>query len=216
VTTLTEGLRRHGLLAIVRAGDAQDAVRACVNLAEVGIHLLEISLVTPGALDALGEARLRLGPEVALGAGTVRSAADADAACRAGAAFLVSPHTDAEVARAALDAGVDLLPGAMTPTEVVRAAELGCGLVKLFPAGVLGPRYVAELLAPMPELRLVPTGGVSLANAADFIAAGAAGLAVGGELSRPALADPSRLAAVARTLLAAVRPQNEGATSDGS
>lgn len=191
------------LVAIVRRPDPADARAALDTLLEAGVPAVELSLAVDGALETLRRAVEESPPETLLGAGTVLDASGAEAALEAGARFLISPGLAPGAAAVARERGVLHIPGAMTPTEVATALEAGAPLVKLFPAAHLGPAYVRDLLAPFPGARLVATGGVGEGNAADFLDAGAAVLAVGGALDR--LADRTDLEAAARRLVRLVR-----------
>jgi 2-dehydro-3-deoxyphosphogluconate aldolase/(4S)-4-hydroxy-2-oxoglutarate aldolase len=197
-----------GVVAILRGrrGDHLDA--ALDVLVDAGIRSLEITLNTPGALEALRRAGSRFGPDVAVGAGTVRTVADLDAAVAAGAGFLVSPHSDPVLGARAGELGVAYLPGALTPTEIVAAWSAGATAVKLFPARLGGPRYLRDLREPLPDIPIVPTGGVNADNVADWFAAGAVAVGVGGTLIGDALdgGDLSALAARAQALVKAVSP----------
>jgi 2-dehydro-3-deoxyphosphogluconate aldolase/(4S)-4-hydroxy-2-oxoglutarate aldolase len=177
------------------------------TLVESGVRSLEITLNTPDALAALRRAAGRLGPHAILGAGTVRSTAQAREAVAAGARFLVSPHTDPEIGQVALEERVAWLPGAFTPTEVVAAWAAGATAVKLFPARLGGPRYLRELREPLDDIRIVPTGGVGVESVADWFAAGAAAVGAGGPLIGDALdtGDLAGLRSRAAAMLAAVR-----------
>jgi len=177
--TTLDRLQREQLLAVVRAPSADAAVRTAQALAAGGIRAIEVTYTTPGAADAMRE--LAADPDLFVGAGTVRTAAQAEEAVAAGAAFLVSPSLAWPVLDVADAAGVLALPGALTPTEVAAAAERAPA-VKLFPSSVGGPSYLKALLAPFPELRLVPTGGVTAANLGEWRAAGAFALGAGGDL----------------------------------
>src|SRR5262249_43113145 len=176
-----------GLIAIVRgrAGEHLDA--ALDVLAEAGLRSLEITLNTPGALDALRRARARFGPDIALGAGTVRGADAARAALDAGAVYLVSPHTDPSIGEVAKAAGAAWLPGALTPTEIVAAWNAGADAVRLFPARLGGPRYLKDLREPLDDIPIVPTGGITAQSIVDWFAAGAAAVGAGGPLMGDAL-----------------------------
>jgi 2-dehydro-3-deoxyphosphogluconate aldolase/(4S)-4-hydroxy-2-oxoglutarate aldolase len=182
--SVQERLRDEQVLAVIRAGSAAEAVRAGRALAEGGVRALEVAFTTPDAATAIGE--LAADPELFVGAGTVLSGAQAHAAIDAGAAFLVSPSLVPDALSVAREAGVLALPGALTPTEVVAAAEQA-EVVKLFPASLGGVSYLKALLAPLPELRIVPTGGVSATNASEWLAAGAFAVGAGGDLCPPAL-----------------------------
>ena len=172
------------VVAIVRAPDA-DAARAAVwSLVEAGLQVVEVSLTTPGALEVIAEVAARRVPGLVLGAGTVRDGATARLAVLAGARFLVSPSLQEDVLRTAHRYGVATLPGAATAAEAVRAMELGADLVKLFPASAYGPKATGDLLQALPQVPLVPTGGVTLADAPDYIRAGAVAVGMGSSLTR--------------------------------
>ncbi|HEU4656340.1 MAG TPA: bifunctional 4-hydroxy-2-oxoglutarate aldolase/2-dehydro-3-deoxy-phosphogluconate aldolase [Capillimicrobium sp.] len=174
-----ERLRAEGLLAVLRAPSAAAAVRTAHALADGGIAAIEVTFTTPGAPEAIAE--LAQDPRLFVGAGTVRDARQAEAAIDAGAAYLVSPGLLWPVVDAGEQAGVLTLPGVLTPTEVAHAAER-VDVLKLFPASVGGPAYLKALLAPFPDLRLVPTGGVNADNLGEWRAAGAFALGAGGDL----------------------------------
>lgn len=207
---LLDALTSVPLMAIVRLEDEARGVESACVLADAGVKVIEFSLSASVALDAIAETRNRLaGRPVLVGAGTVLDVDDAAAAGGAGAQFLVSPGLSREVAGHAGSAGLPYVPGAMTPTEVQTALGWGVGLVKLFPAATLGPRYVTDLLGPFPGAKLLATGGISAANAGAFIAAGAAAVAAAGALVNERTAqNPGELAATAAQLLAAI----EGST----
>lgn len=172
------------VVAIVRAPDA-DAARAAVwSLVEAGLQVVEVSLTTPGALEVIAEVAARRVPGLVLGAGTVLDGATARLAVLAGARFLVSPSLQEDVLLTAHRYGVATLPGAATAAEAVRAMELGADLVKLFPASAYGPKATGDLLQALPQVPLVPTGGVTLADAPDYIRAGAVAVGMGSSLTR--------------------------------
>ena len=176
-----------GVIAIIRSARELDVPPIVDAIVDGGVSLVELTLTTPGALAAVAALHQRR-PAAALGVGSVRDPGQARAAIEAGAAFLVTPTVDLDVLHTAAAAGVPVVCGALTPTEVDTAARGGAAAVKVFPAGALGgPSYLRELRAPMPELRLVPTGGVSAANIAAYRAAGAAGVGVGSALFSDAL-----------------------------
>lgn len=188
------------VVAIIR-GHAPDAVARIVDgLVAGGIATVEVTLDSPGALASIAAMAAR--GDVEAGAGTVLGQADADAAIAAGARFLVAPHVDPAVVGAATARGIPMLPGALTPTEVVAAWDAGAAAVKLFPAMPLGPAYLAALRGPLAHVPLVPTGGIDDRNAAAFVAAGAVALGVGGWLTREP--DAGVVAERARSLLAAI------------
>lgn len=170
------------VVAIVRLTDAGEAVAVAAAVHAGGIRLIEVTLTTAGALDAVGAVR-EAGPEgLVVGIGSVRTPAEAAAAVDAGAAYLVTPATNVEVIKVARAAGVPLVCGGLTPTELDTAHQAGADYVKLFPASAVGPRYLRELLAPMPDLRIVPTGGITAANIGEFRGAGAVGVGIGSAL----------------------------------
>ena len=195
-----------GVVAILRGRRAEHLDAVLGVLVEAGIRSLEITLNTPGALAAIRRAGETFGPDVTVGAGTVRTVDDVDAAVGAGAAYLVSPHTDPALAARVRHLGAAYLPGAFTPTEIVAAWAAGAAAVKLFPARLGGPRYLRDIREPLPDIPIVPTGGVSAQNVADWFAAGAVAVGVGGTLIGDALdgGDLSALAARARDLMKAV------------
>jgi len=184
---ITPQLRETGVVAILRA-ERPDHLEAVGHaLAAAGITCLELTLTTPGTLQAVTRLRGGLDAGVALGVGSVLDADGAHAAVDAGAGFLVSPGVCAEVAVAARARGVPCFPGAFTPTEVLAAWGQGAAAVKLFPAATGGPRHLRDIRAPLPDIPLVPTGGVALDQIADYIAAGAAAVGLGGPLIGDAL-----------------------------
>lgn len=178
-----EGLRRGGLLPVLRAPTADDALMMTEALHAAGIAAVEITMTVPGAIDVIAQVRKRVGTDMLVGAGTVLDAKSAAACIAAGAQFIISPSTELEVIAHCNEAGVAVLPGALTPTEIVRAWRAGADMVKVFPCSALGgASYLKAVKAPLPHIELVPTGGVSLETAAAFIKAGAAALGVGGDL----------------------------------
>jgi 2-dehydro-3-deoxyphosphogluconate aldolase/(4S)-4-hydroxy-2-oxoglutarate aldolase len=187
---MIEAALAGGVIAVVRLPEATDLRPAAAALAAGGVSAVEITLTTPGALDAIADLAADRGAGYVVGAGTVLDQAAARDAIRAGARFVVSPTLDRDVVRYCRDQGVTCIPGAFTPTELLEAWRAGAPLVKLFPASALGPRYLREVLAPLPFLRVVPSGGVSLDNAAEWIRAGAAAVSVGSALVSATLVVP--------------------------
>ncbi|AUX44559.1 2-dehydro-3-deoxyphosphogluconate aldolase [Sorangium cellulosum] len=172
-----------GIVPVVRAPRGELAVRAARALCAGGIEVIEITMTVPDALSVMHEIASRMGDHVLVGAGTVLTADAARGCIEAGAEFIVSPGLDLEVIRAAHDLGKAVFPGALTPTEVITAWNAGADTVKLFPCSAMGgAKYLRALRAPLPEVKLMPTGGVNLTTARDFIEAGAVALGVGGEL----------------------------------
>lgn len=178
---LREELAARRLLAIVRGGDADAALRTVITLMEESVELVEVSLVSADALGVIRRARAALGEGAGLGAGTVVTAEDAERAAEAGASYLVTPALGEGVA-AGLRLGLPVLAGALTPTEVVAALEAGAAAVKLFPASLGGVPYLRALRDPFPHVPFVPVGGVDAAAAAGYLQAGAIAVGVGSPL----------------------------------
>jgi 2-dehydro-3-deoxyphosphogluconate aldolase/(4S)-4-hydroxy-2-oxoglutarate aldolase len=181
--TVLQTIRDIGIIPVVRAKSADEAMQAIDAIREGGISILEITMTVPGAIHVIEEVSQRYGSEALVGAGTVLDGETATACIRAGARFIVSPSLDLETIAVCGREGVAVMPGALTPTEVVQAWSAGADFVKVFPAGAVGgANYIKSLKAPLPQIELVPTGGVSLITAADFIKAGASALGVGTDL----------------------------------
>lgn len=177
------------VIAVLRSQSAQRFAAVSDVLIAAGIHAVEFTLTTPGAVQALGE-YARIAPaEACLGAGTVLTAADARQCVQAGAGFLVSPVLVPEVIEEGHRLGVPVIAGALTPTEILQAHRLGATAVKVFPAALGGPQYIRLVRDPLPDIRLVPTGGVRLENAADYLAAGSFALGTGGNLTGDVFTD---------------------------
>jgi 2-dehydro-3-deoxyphosphogluconate aldolase/(4S)-4-hydroxy-2-oxoglutarate aldolase len=177
-----DALRRNAIVATLRAPSVDGAIRACEALLEGGVCVLEITYSTPDAARAIAAVSERFGDRALVGAGTLRTPDEVREAVDAGASFLVTPALEEPVLEAMRDSGRAMIPGAFTPTEVVRAASAGAHVVKVFPASVVGPSYLKALRAPLPSIELMPSGGVSVDNIAEWLAAGAFGVGVGGEL----------------------------------
>lgn len=206
-------LRETGVMAILRARSADRFGEVSRTLVDAGITCLEITLTSPGALEAIKAIRAELPDTVDIGAGTVTDVGQVRAVVEAGAGFVVSPSIDPDVVAAAREAGIPAYPGAFTPTEVLAAWRAGAAVVKLFPGSAVGPSYITALHGPFPDIVIMPTGGVSLANIGDWIRAGAAGVGLGGPLLGDAAdgGDLGALADRAATALAAVRAARAGA-----
>ncbi len=182
-TDVIRRIRDIGVIPVVRATSADEAMRAVDAIREGGISILEITMTVPGAIDVIAKVTERFGDDALVGAGTVLDPATAKACVDSGAQFVVSPALNLETIACCRELGVAVMPGALTPTEVVQAWNAGADFVKVFPAGAVGgASYLKALKAPLPQIELVPTGGVSLKTAADFILAGAAALGVGADL----------------------------------
>ncbi|HEX4791879.1 MAG TPA: bifunctional 4-hydroxy-2-oxoglutarate aldolase/2-dehydro-3-deoxy-phosphogluconate aldolase [Actinospica sp.] len=175
------------VLAVVRAPRIPDPAALCAALAEGGIRTVEFTFTTPGVAKVLAAAAAAREPGRHLGAGTVLTAAQAAEAIDAGAEFLVTPAIRPEVAAVAAARGIPVLMGAFSPTEVAQAMDLGAAAVNIFPASALGPRYLKDLRGPYPDVRLVPSGGVSSDNARAFLDHGAMAVSCGTEVVAPAV-----------------------------
>lgn len=211
--TLRE-IGRTKLVPAVRTRTATDAVRAMRALYAGGVRVFEVPLTVPGALGALEVARTEFGDGAVLGAGTVLDAESARAAILAGAAFLVSPSLTLGMVEVARRYGVPALCGALTPTEIVAAWEAGADYVKVFPASAMGgPAYVRSLRGPLPQVALMPMGGVTVEMAGEYLRAGARALGVGSDLVRQSVLDAGRdeeITEAARVFVAEIAKAGEG------
>ncbi len=205
-----------GIVAVVRSESSAPLVNVVRALCDGGVTAVEITFTVPDAPDVLREVRKAMGDAIVLGAGTVLDAETARIALLAGAEYIVSPVVNPEVIRLARRYGKVVMPGAFTPTEILAAWELGADVVKVFPADVGGPAYFKAIRGPMPQVRLMPTGGVDLTTAEAFLRAGAVCLGVGGSLVDPkavAAGDFGRirdLAAQFAAIVARVRGERPG------
>lgn len=202
-----EAILDCGVVAIIRSRSAADLLETARALARGGVRAVEVTLTTPGALEAIREAADRCAGEFFIGAGSVLDAESARMAIDAGAEFLVMPVADAGAIRVAKRYGKAVCPGAMTPTEILTCLQAGADVVKVFPAASLGPGYIKAVRAPLPQAPLMPVGGVSEDNAADYVRAGACALGVGGSLVSTdviARGDFDAITAAARRLVEAI------------
>jgi 2-dehydro-3-deoxyphosphogluconate aldolase/(4S)-4-hydroxy-2-oxoglutarate aldolase len=175
-------------IVVVVRGDSREHLDATVDtLVDAGLSCLEITFTLPGTADILGELAQRFGRDACVGAGTVLDREQAVTAVEAGARYLVSPVFDEQVQRYAASAGIPYIPGAMTPTEIARAWSAGAAAVKIFPAGVLGPRFLAAVREPLPQPALLPSGGIGPADIPSYLQAGARAVSLGGALLGDAL-----------------------------
>ncbi len=174
-----------GIVAVVRSPDSEKLVEAARALADGGVTVVEITMSVPDALGVVRRVRHALGDRVLLGAGTILDAETGRAALLAGAEYLVAPTLNLDVIRLCRRYDKLVMPGAFTPTEILTAWEAGADIVKVFPAEVVGPAFFKALRGPLPQVRLMPTGGVDLTTAAAFLKAGACCLGVGGQLVEP-------------------------------
>ena len=191
------GLSATRVVAILRAGDSSRAEAVVDTLVEGGIRCLELTMTTPGALDVVERLAARLPAEVEVGMGTVLTAGEVDRVVAAGARFVVSPSVVPAVIAAALRHGIASYPGALTPTEIHSAWTAGASAVKLFPAGSLGPGYLTAVRAPLPDVPVVPTGGIDITAVRAWLDAGACAVGMGGPLIGDALGPAGDLAALA-------------------
>lgn len=171
-----------GIVAVIRAKSSEMLVDVAEALLAGGIDVMEITFTVPGAVRVLEQVATRLGSKLLLGAGTVLDSETARIAMLAGAEFIVSPVTNPAVIEICRRYGKLVMPGAFTPTEVVQAWQAGADIVKIFPSDVQGPQYLKALRGPLPHVRMMPTGGVSLATVPQFLQAGACALGVGSSL----------------------------------
>jgi 2-dehydro-3-deoxyphosphogluconate aldolase/(4S)-4-hydroxy-2-oxoglutarate aldolase len=177
-----ELIRRTGVIAIIRASDSDQLLRAADAIREGGLGVIEVTMTTPGALSVIEQASARYDQDVLFGAGTVLDAASARAAILAGAQFVVAPTYSSALIETCRRYSVPVMPGAFTPTEILTAWEMGADMVKVFPASLGGPALIKAIRAPLPQIDLVPVGGVNLDTTVDFIQAGAAAVGVGSAL----------------------------------
>ncbi len=174
-----------GIVAVIRADQSEVLVDVAHALLAGGVEVMEITFTVPRAMHVLQQVADQLGDRILLGAGTVLDSETARGAILAGAEFVVAPSTNPDVIRLCRRYDKLVMPGALTPTEVVTAWEAGADIVKIFPSDLTGPQYIKALHGPLPQVRLMPTGGVNLKTAAAFLKAGACALGVGGALVLP-------------------------------
>jgi 2-dehydro-3-deoxyphosphogluconate aldolase/(4S)-4-hydroxy-2-oxoglutarate aldolase len=178
-----EKIREAGVLPVVRAASAQEAMRAIEAVRAGGVNVFEITMTVPDAVNLIKDLTTKFGETALIGAGTVLTPEQAQDCIAAGAQFIISPALNLETIKICNEKEIAVMPGALTPTEILTAWNAGADLVKVFPAGALGgASYIKSLKAPLPQIEIIPTGGVSLKTAADFIKAGAFALGVGADL----------------------------------
>ncbi len=202
-------IERVGLVPVLRAQSVEIGHALVEAMIAGGVTVVEVTMTVPGAIDLLRALKQKHGNNLLLGSGTVTTAADAAATIEAGAEFVVSPSLHPEVIAKTKELGKVSIPGALTPTEVITAWNAGADYVKVFPCSAVGgANYLKALLAPFPELQLIPTGGVTQQNAAEFLKAGARALGVGADLvNAKAIADgkPELVTDAARAYLEIIR-----------
>jgi 2-dehydro-3-deoxyphosphogluconate aldolase/(4S)-4-hydroxy-2-oxoglutarate aldolase len=180
---IIQRIRGVGVIPVVRAASAEEAIEVVEAIKAGGISLLEITMTVPGAVQVIEQLVKRFGDQAVVGAGTVLDMEVAQACIAVGAQFIVSPALNLETIKCCREKDIAIMPGALTPTEVVTAWDAGADFVKVFPCGAVGgASYIKSLKAPLPQIELVPTGGVNLKTAASFIEAGAAAIGVGADL----------------------------------
>ena len=182
VAQMVSDLERHRLVAIIRLNDHGRVVDIAETLVDAGVKFLEVTVERPSGLEAMSRVVSACGSRAAVGAGTVTRAEDVARVVEAGARFIVTPNTDPRVITDSIERGMMILPGAFTPSEVALASDCGAHFVKLFPASTGGVAHLRALRGPFPQVRFVPTGGVSADNAHEWLDAGAAALAMGSNL----------------------------------
>lgn len=206
-------IRNSGVIAILRGQDLDALARLSDALIAGGIRAVEVALNTPGGLEMIEWLAQHRGKELAVGAGTVLDSETARAAMLAGASFVLTPTLNPKTFEICHRYSVPIIAGAMTPTEILNAWEMGATAVKVFPAGRLGPGYLSDLRGPLPQIELIPVGGVTLENAAQFIKAGAVALGVGSELMDRKMIEAGDMDGLARragSFVAAVREARGG------
>ncbi|WP_175637895.1 bifunctional 4-hydroxy-2-oxoglutarate aldolase/2-dehydro-3-deoxy-phosphogluconate aldolase [Metabacillus schmidteae] len=180
--TLLDQIKETGIVAVIRGASTENIIPIAKALKNGGVTALEITVETPRVLSAIEKLSAELGDEVIVGAGTVLDPETARATIMAGAKFVFSPTVNKETIKMTKRYGVLSIPGALTPTEILTAYENGADLIKVFPANVFGPKYLKDIHGPLPQIPLMPTGGVSLENIGDFVRAGAVAAGVGTSL----------------------------------
>ncbi len=181
-TEILNRIKDLGLLAVLRGPDSDTTVKMVDALIAGDVLGIEITFTTPNALEVVSKLSQKYGETILLGMGTLTQPDQAAKAVEAGAKFLVSPHTETQLGRAMADTGLPFMMGALTPSEVMLARSLGADIIKIFPGSLGGPRYLKALHGPYPNIPMMPTGGVSAENVADWFAAGAVAVGAGSKL----------------------------------
>lgn len=184
MNSIVDKIIESGVVAVIRVDSPSKAIEVCRACREGGIVAIEVTFSVPRATEVINQLSKELGDEILLGAGTVLDPYTAKIAIEAGAKYIVAPNLSEETALLCNKHRVPYIPGAFTPTEIVKALELGCELIKLFPASAVGPGYIKAIHGPLPHAKLLPTGGVELENVKEWIKAGAAAVGVGGGLTK--------------------------------
>jgi len=203
-------IRETGVIAIMRAQSSEQLMAAADAIKAGGVKAIEVTMTTPGALSVIAQASEKYGEEVLFGAGSVLDAETARSAILAGAGFVVAPTLNLAVVALCNRYGIPVVPGCYTPTEMLTAWEAGADMVKLFPASVGGPDLIKAIRAPLPQLEIVPVGGVDLNTAAAFIENGAAALGVGSSLINQKLLDAGDMGELTRRAVAFIEKVHQG------
>lgn len=198
----TASISEAGLVAVLRASVSRHIEAVAHDLVDAGIRIIEVTLTTPDAVPLIERLHTQLGQDALVGAGTVVTLEQAEACIDAGADFLVSPTTSLDVVATARIAGVPAYPGAFTPTEILTAQRSGVAAVKLFPAATVGPGYLRQVRAPLPDIAIMPTGGIALTEVEAWLRAGAAAVGLGTSLSGRACEEGTDVALKDRARLA--------------
>lgn len=217
--TKLEQMRRIeacGIVAIIRANSANELIAAAAAIHAGGVNVVEVTMTTPNALRVIRDVSSAYGDSIFVGAGSVLDAETARAVMLAGAEFIVSPVTKADVIEICNRYGKVVIPGAFTPTEILTAWEAGADYVKVFPSSGVGASYIKDVKAPLPHIPLIPTGGINIENAAEFISAGATALGVGSSLVNDQLIEAGEFESLterAKKLSVAVQRARSGSSS---
>jgi len=203
-------IHETGVIAIMRANSSEQLIAAADAISEGGVRAIEVTMTTPGALDVINEASRRYGQKVLFGAGTVLDAETARAAILAGAGFVVAPTLNVKLIAMCNRYSIPVAPGCYTPTEMLTAWEAGADLIKLFPAEMGGPGLIKSIRAPLPQLNIVPVGGVNLTTTAEFIRQGAFAVGVGSGLVNQTLLDSGDMTELTRRAEAFIAEVKKG------
>ena len=203
-------IRETGLIAIMRASSSDQLIAAADAIRAGGVRVIEVTMTTPGALEVVREAKKRYGSEVFFGAGSILDAETARLAILSGADFIVAPTLKLDVIDTCRRYSIPVFPGCFTPTEMQTAWEVGADMIKLFPANLGGPGLIKTLLAPMPQLEIIPVGGVEIENACEFIRLGAIALGVGSSLINQKLLDAGDFGELTRRAMAFIDEVKKG------
>ena len=203
-------IRDTGVIAIMRAQSSDQLISAADAIKSGGVRVIEVTMTTPGALSIIETAKSRYGQDILFGAGSVLDPETARAAILAGADFIVAPTLNLDVVTLCKRYSIPVMPGCFTPTEAITAWQAGADMIKLFPASLGGPAHLKAILAPLPQLEIVPVGGVNLDTAVDFIRNGAAALGVGSSLVNQKLLDAGNLDELTRRAEAFIQKVRQG------